>query len=102
MCAKGKHARLRKLQIEIDAIRGELGISPPKSVLYLSSLNVTDDKSVVVEADGFGSATVSVVEGNYPIDFVSHYEKEFASENAAVEAAQKVVDEHTYPAEELA
>lgn len=97
-----KQARLKQLQTEVDAIRGELGISPPKSVVYLSPLNVTDDKSVVVEADGFGGATVSLVEGNYPIDFVSHYEKEFASEDAAVEAAEKVVEGRASPSEVLA
>jgi len=101
MCANNNHARLRELQTEVDAIRRELGISSPKSVLYLSALNVTDDKCVVVEADGFGGATVSVVEGNYPIDFFAHYEKELDSEDAALEMAQKIVDEHTYPAEEL-
>ena len=102
MCANNKHGRLRELQTEVDAIRRELGISSPKSVLYLSALNVTDDKSVVVEADGFGGATVSVVEGNYPIDFVAHYQKEFDSEDTAIEVAEKIVDEHTNPAEMLA
>ena len=102
MCSNDKHARLRRLQTEIDMIRRELGISPPKSVLYLSPLNVTDDKCVVVEANGFGGANVSVVEGNYPIEFVAPYEKEFPSEDDAVEAAQKIVEEHASPAEVLA
>ncbi|PYJ62406.1 MAG: hypothetical protein DME24_03860 [Verrucomicrobia bacterium] len=102
MCATNKHAKLKELQTEVDTIRRELGISAPKSVLYLSPLNVTDDKSVVVDADGLGGATVRVVEGNYPIDFFAHYEKEFASEDAAVEAAEKIVEDHAFPAEVLA
>ena len=102
MCATDKYAKLKELQTELDAIRRELGISAPGSVLYLSPLNATDDKSVVVEADGLGGATVSVVEGNYPIDFFAHHEKEFASEDAALDAAEKIVEEDASPAEVLA
>ena len=102
MCATDKHARLKQLQTEVDAIRRELGISPPNSVLYLSPLKVADDKTVVVQSDGLGAATVSIVEGNYPIDYFAHFEKEFPSEAAAVEAAQKLVEEDAPPAEVLA
>jgi hypothetical protein len=100
--ATKKHARLKALQTEIDAIRQELKISPPHTVLFLSPLNDVDVEVVLVETDGFGGASVSVVEGNYPIDFFVHYEKEFASEDAAVEAAQMISDRHALPAEVLA
>src|SRR3989442_345975 len=93
-----KLKRLRKLQAELDTIRHELGIGAPNEVLYLAPLDYCDEEVIVV-ADGFGAATASVVDGNYPIDFFTRYEKEFTSETAALRAAERVVDEQASPAE---
>lgn len=79
----GSVARLKELQAEIDCIRGRLGINAPHTVLYLASLDPCGEEFVVVEADGFGGATTSIVEGNYPIDYLSRHAKKFDSEQAA-------------------
>lgn len=85
-------ARLKSLQAEIDALRKELGISAPGEVLYSSPLRALEDEEVVVEADGFGGATTSIVEGNYPIDFFTEFEKHFSSEGKAITAADDLVE----------
>ena len=95
-----KLKKLRMLQAELDTIRRELGVRGPNEVLYLATLDYCDDEVIVV-ADGFGAATASVVEGNYPIDFFTRYEKEFSSEAAALRAAEKVAEEQASPAEVL-
>lgn len=84
--------RLKSLQAEMDALRKELRISAPGEVLYSSSLRALEDKEVVVEADGFGGATTSVVEGNYPIDYCTEFEKHFSSEDEAITAADDLVE----------
>ena len=89
----GKLKKLRTLQAEIDKIRGELSVSGRDEVLYRASLYVDTDEEVLVIADGFGGATASVVEGNYPIDFFTRHEKAFESEGAAIEAADKLIEE---------
>ena len=91
MSLQEKLQKLGDLQKEADAIREDLGISAPKAVVYMSSLSAVGDEVVVVEADGFGGAKTSIVEGNYPIDFVIHYEKRFSTEAEAVDAAEKLV-----------
>ena len=85
-----KLQRLQRLQAEVDAIRLELGISAPGSVLYFSAGHSLEDEMIVVEADGFGGATTSVVEGNYPVDYITKFEKEFASEEDAVRIADEL------------
>ena len=92
-----KLKRLKELQSEADGIRAELGISPPRAVLYYAPLLALDDEMVVVEADGFGGATTSIVEGNYPIDFVARFEKRFETEEAAIDAATKLVEKNAKP-----
>jgi hypothetical protein len=47
---------------------------------------------VVVEADGFGGARLSVVQGNFPIDFVARVQKDFRTEARAVFAAEKLIN----------
>ena len=86
-----KLARLKQLQTEAEAIRNELGISPPGAVIYQAYLNPVDDEVVVVEADGFGGATLKVVEGNYPIDYNTSFERVFEGERDAQEAAGEVL-----------
>lgn len=102
MSMQEKLQRLGTLQKEADAIREELAISAPKAVVYMASFSVVDDEVVVVEADGFGGAQASIVEGNYPIDFVVQYEKQFSSEAEAVDAAEELVAHRRTPSEILA
>lgn len=85
-------AKLKALQAEIDAIRSKLRVGDRDEVLYLAALDVNDEV-VIVEADGFGGATTKVVEGNYPIDFFTHYEKPFATESAALQAAENLFED---------
>ena len=87
-----KLAVLRTLQTKADAIRQELAISPPGTVFYQNWLNGADDEMVIVEADGFGHATMRVVEGNYPLDYLAISEKMFESEQDAQDAADAVVE----------
>lgn len=49
---------------------------------------------IVVEADGLGGAKLLVVDGNYPIDYLTKSEKVFGTEDAACEAAEKLLDKH--------
>jgi hypothetical protein len=93
MKASTEIVRLRKLQAEVDRIRAELGISAPGEVLYRASLDVCGDDEIVVEADGFGGATTSIVEGNFPMDYRTHYAKKFNTEEAAIHAAEAVGEE---------
>lgn len=84
-------ARLKELEIESTGIRRRLGISSPNAVIYQAALNAVDDEIVIVEADGFGGATLTIVEGNYPIDFLCLRETKFATESAATEAAERLI-----------
>ncbi|MBI4660975.1 MAG: hypothetical protein HY735_19250 [Verrucomicrobia bacterium] len=86
-----KLAELRHLQTKADAIRQELGIHPPGRVTFQSYRNAVEDEIVVVEADGFGGATTSLVQGNYPVDFFVRFEKEFATEQEAEYAADQLL-----------
>jgi hypothetical protein len=88
-----KLARLRELYREAEEIRSSLRISPPLSVIYLSNLDLLNAKEVIVEADGLGAAAVRVIEGTYPLDFFIHDEKEFSSEDGAVEFAERLVEQ---------
>ena len=94
MSAEEMLARLQQLQPEVDQIRKQLRIGAPSEVLFLANRNSFDEELVVVEADGFGGATTSVVEGNYPLDFLTHSEETFSTEAAALEAAANLVDVH--------
>lgn len=62
-------------------------------MVYRAFLDVCDDKEVVVEADGFGGSTTSVVEGNFPMDYRTHYAKKFRAEEAAIQAAEAIEEE---------
>jgi len=83
-------AKLRKLQAEADAIRDELGISAPGALIYQAWRNAVDDEMVVVEADGFGRATLKVIEGNYPVDYFTTLEQVFETEGEATEAGDRI------------
>ena len=84
-----KLAELRGLQSRADALRTELGCSRRGEVTFFAPRDGIGDDIVVVEADGLGGATTSVVEGNYPVDYVIKLEKSFSSEQEAeAEAAE--------------
>jgi hypothetical protein len=85
-----KLAELRSLQTKADTIREQLGISPPGKVTFLAQRDAADDDMVVVETDGFGRATTSVVEGHYPLDYITKFEKSFPREQEAEAAAEAV------------
>jgi hypothetical protein len=80
--------KLQQLQSEIDSIRKLLGVNSPGAILYQS--RNSDDSLIVVEADGFGGATTFVVEGNYPLDYVTQLERFFQSEQEAEDLAEKL------------
>jgi hypothetical protein len=90
--------RVRNLQLKLDRLRRELGISLPGQVVFRADYGVADDRVVIVEADGFGAAVASIVEGNYPIDYVPIYQKLFRTERGAVTAAERVAFEGVSPA----
>jgi len=92
-----KLSELRSLQVRCDAIRQELEINPPGKITFWAPLNVSMCKTVVVEADGFGGATASVVEGNYPVDYVTNYEESFPSESEAETAAEALAFDTAAP-----
>ena len=83
--------RLHQLQGEIDLLRQTLGINSPGSVLFSSPICAADDETVLVEADGLGGATTCIVTGNYPVDYITKYEKQFASERQAIRHAESWV-----------
>ena len=96
-----KLAELKNLQTQIDAIRRELGISQPGTVTFFASGRPGCDDDVVVLADGFGGATTSIVEGNYPVDFVTKFERIFPSEEDAEAAAEELSFKGTAPIQVL-
>ncbi len=77
---------LKRLQIQLDQLRAELDYSPA-GVIWLADYGKS---IVVVEADGFGGATTSVIEGNYPLDYFARCEKRFQTEREATTAARKI------------
>lgn len=85
-----KIAELKRLQKRADTLREQLGINPPGTVIFFAHLDAADDDMVVVEADGFGRATTSVVVGNYPLDYLSKFQRSFPSEQEAQAAAEDV------------
>jgi hypothetical protein len=85
-------SRLKHLYAESERIRERLHISSPNSVIFRAAINPIDDEEVVVEADGLGGAKLSVIEGNYPIDFLSLRETGFPTEAEAIMAAEQMVN----------
>lgn len=85
-----KLGELKTLQIKVDTHRAELGISSPGEVTFLAHRDALGNDMVIVEADGFGGATTRIAEGNYPVDYVTRFERFFESEQEAEEAAEKI------------
>jgi hypothetical protein len=77
-----------RLQIRLDSLRKQLGISERGQVLYRFDASYCDEEIILVEADGFGGAVLRVVEGNYPMDFLTREEQTFQTEDEAVAAAE--------------
>ena len=102
MNSTDKLAELRSLQARADAIRQELRFNSPGKVTCLAPLDVSGDDAVVVEADGLGGATTSVVEGNYPVDYVIKFERFFVSESEAERAAEELTCHRASPHQVLA
>jgi hypothetical protein len=84
--------RLKQLYAESEMIRQRLGISAPNTVIFHAPRNAFDEEQIIVEADGLGGATLSAIEGNYPIDFQCLRETRFATEAAALEAADHLIN----------
>jgi len=82
--------KLRRIEQEADIIRREFAISPRGAVIYRGEMDLIGDKVAVVEADGFGAAMTKVITGNYPIDYITHFEKAFRTEDEAVAAADAI------------
>jgi hypothetical protein len=61
-------------------------------VLFEACYSVWPDEELIVEADGKGGATLLIVEGNYPIDYLIKQYECFSSEDAACDAADAMVD----------
>lgn len=80
---------LTALHDQLASLRSKFEISPPGTVLYSAILSSLDDETLLVEADGFGGATMNVVAGNYPFDFVTQFAKFFETESEAVAAAEE-------------
>jgi len=67
-------------------------VSYPGEVIFRASYNIFPDEDLVVEADGAGGATLLVVQGNYPIDYLVKAQHEFDSEEEACEKADQMVE----------
>lgn len=88
--ASRKLKKLAALEEEAKQIRTDLGISQPREVIYQASEDLWSDNEVIVEADGYGGATLLVVEGNYPIDYVAKRQQRYVSENEACDEAERL------------
>ena len=78
---------IARLQSQLDELRQTLKVSDRGKVVFRAELSYGDDEVVLVEADGFGGGVLRVVEGNYPVDYVTRQERVFATEDEAEEAA---------------
>jgi hypothetical protein len=96
-----KLSELRELQARCDTIRQELEINPPGKITFSAPLDVTKDNMVVIEADGFGGATTSVVEGNYPVDYMTKFERSCLTEEEAVATAEALAFQGARPSQVL-
>jgi hypothetical protein len=76
-----------RLQSQLDELRQRLKISERGTILFRADLSYGDDEVVLVEADGFGGAVLRIVEGNYPVDYLTREERAFSTEAEATNAA---------------
>lgn len=78
--------RLRSKQREADNLRAALGISKANEIIWQAD---TPEGLVLVQADGFGAARLMEVEGNFPVDFSTVFEKRIGTERRAMEIASE-------------
>jgi hypothetical protein len=81
---------IASLQEKLDSLRRRLGVADRGVILYRSEVSYADAEFIVVEANGFGGATMRRAEGDYPTDFMTLEELEFAIEFDAVRAAENL------------
>ena len=74
---------LRAIDEKAATLRKEYGISGKGEVLWLSDL-VGCDGQLVCEADSYGRAIVSQIEGNYPVDYFTENVRTFETEEEAI------------------
>lgn len=84
--------RLRRLDQQSQRLRKSLGLSKPGEIIFRAPQNMWSENDVVVEADGIGGGKLLIVEGNYPIDYSIKSEEVFPSEDAACEAAERMLE----------
>ena len=88
---------LNQLEKEIAVLRQQLGVSARGEMIFQAPRSMWSAKDVVVEADGEGGATLLIVEGNYPADYLTHKEQAFQTEDEACEAAERMIASTTPP-----
>lgn len=80
---------LSKLARQAAELRQAARINAPGALLFRADMGAKD-RTVLVEADGCGGATLLIVEGNYPLDFLTLYERGFRTERSALNAAHRI------------
>jgi hypothetical protein len=78
---------LRRLDVQAQALRTKLGFGQPDEVIWQAD---SGEDLLLVEADGYGGASVQEVEGNYPVDFTSKHERAYATEEEACGVARQL------------
>jgi hypothetical protein len=74
-------------------MRQRIGIADRGKVLFRADLSYGDDEAVIVEADGLGGGLLLVVEGNYPVDFLTRGQFAYPTEIEASDAAVNLLRE---------
>jgi len=69
-----------------------VNVSYRGEVIFRAAYSIFPDEDLVVEADGAGGATLLVVEGNYPIDYLVKAQHEFDSEEEACAKADQMTE----------
>ena len=85
-----------RLQSQLDEFRVHLKIGERGRILFRADLSYGDDEVVLVEADGLGGGVLRIVEGNYPVDYLTREERAFSTEAEAVSEAAALQHEITY------
>jgi hypothetical protein len=86
-----KLAELRAVQAKANKLRSELGVSDPNEEVWQADV---DDGLMVVVADGEGGADLMLVEGNYPVDYMTNRQKSFKSEDRACAVADRLLQHY--------
>lgn len=81
------------LERRTEDLRTRIGISKRGEMIFHAPLSMWSSKDVAVEADGKGGASLIVVEGNYPVDYLVHSERRFTSEHEACEVAEEMLED---------